>query len=139
MARYRLTCADCGSREHEVARSDAKYCPSCKLLRAILHASKKYRWPRKCRACDTPFLPLSPRDQSHCGTCASHYAKAPPRGTCGFCHIPKAQLYHASMAVCTTCIKDPVHRPAIVKALRNGKRTRRAENLHRPHAVERIA
>lgn len=138
MTRYRLTCADCGSSEHEVSRSDAKYCPSCKLLRALLHASKKYRWPRKCRACDTPFLPLNPRDQSHCGTCSSTYATT-PAGHCLLCRDRSAPLHHASVAVCVRCVKDPEQRSSIVRALREGKRVRRKTNEGRSHAVERIA
>jgi hypothetical protein len=137
VARYQLTCADCGDTNHEVSRKDARYCPSCKLLRTLVYVTGRWKRPRKCRTCDTAFKPVGPRDLRHCGTCSAGY-QSTSSGSCSFCHTGDAALLHPSIAVCLGCLKDPEVQPRVVAALQRGQLERRAAHPNHSHAIVRL-
>jgi hypothetical protein len=127
MARYALTCLDCGG-PHEVGRRDAKRCPSCRLLGYLEWAVGKFKRARRCRACGKlykPFRPLN-RDVATCGHCMERNDRRDPVLRCGLCQ--RATAGTDGVAVCLACTKDPDLQPTVIKALRKGQRERRAKH-----------
>lgn len=116
--------------EHVATRSDAKFCPSCRLLRVLLFASAKLPWIKKCSACKARFMLLHVREIPLCGACEAETRHADdPVVDCLFCEKGRhPALRKSPVPVCVGCAKNPDTRPAIIKALRKGKRQRSAAN-----------
>jgi hypothetical protein len=129
MALYELDCADCGATAN-AGRKDARYCPSCRLLRVLAHSDRLKKTRAKCRTCETAFRPLAKGDYSHCGICAPQRHDLPVR-PCSLCKVP-TRLPYPGVAVCLPCLKDPTTRPRVTEALRRGQAQRRDANAGRP-------
>lgn len=135
MARYELTCTDCGA-PHEVGRKDARYCPSCRLLKNLEWAAAKYKRSRRCRACGQPFRPFRPlnRDTNTCGACMERADRRDPMLDCALCG--RATAGTDDVGVCLACTKSPDAQPRLIKALRKGQRERRERFADRLQGVE---
>lgn len=125
-----LKCRDCLAT-HVAQRSDAKFCPSCRLLRVLLFASTKLGWIKKCVGCKSRFMLLHAREPSLCGACEAETRPADdPQVDCVFCkERGHPALRKSPVPACVSCAKNPVQRPQVIKALRKGKRTRSAANV----------
>lgn len=133
MARYELTCADCGG-PHEVSRSDAKYCPACRLLRRLEHATSSRRRSTRCRACNRLFRRYHARDTANCGHCQERTMAKPRTKSCALCSRATAGV--EGVPVCLACIKDPDGQPKVIRALRKGQAARREKYADRIAAAE---
>jgi hypothetical protein len=137
VALYELTCQECGV-PHEVIRKDAKWCPSCRLLRNLEWAVAKFKRARRCRSCGElyrPFRPLN-RDAATCGACIERADRRDPVHTCPLCRRGTAGV--DGVPVCWHCVKSPDFQPKLLKALRKGRRERAAKYGDRVETQPRL-
>lgn len=122
MAEVEITCADC-SALHVAGRKDAKYCPSCRLLRVLLAAPLSGKG-RRC-SCGRRFWPQQKTDWG-CSVCRQHKGDSVD---CAFCKRPgPPPLPKSPVRACLHCVKGIKSKPNVVGGLRNGQRDRRKKN-----------
>lgn len=120
MAAYTINCADCED-EYVAGRKDAKYCPSCRLLRVLVYTAGRFG-KKKCRVCKAEYRPSSTKDLRYCPACEPQKHSA----TTVQCRMCKAtRPAHERVEVCTFCVKGVDSQPKVIKALRVGQRKRR--------------
>lgn len=133
MASYQLTCVDCGDSSHTVTRSDAKYCPSCKLRRALEYVESgrhRMRSTRKCRVCGVPYRMTHGKDLKTCGHCDTAALDTTTKAglpACSWCS-GKVHPRSALPSVCLECQSDPASRKKLVRGLRKGFSDRKLAN-----------
>jgi hypothetical protein len=100
---------ECGTK-HRVTRSDARYCPSCRLTRQLAASIARVKRSIKCRGCQALFRPAFIRDKAFCGACEdARNSTGVDRLTwtreCFLCAGP----VHPDIPerVCRKCLKDP--------------------------------
>lgn len=121
MAEHHIQCEACGG-PYTAARSDAKQCANCRLLRILTWTASRCGH-RACRACGEKYAPARRQDRL-CGTCDT--AAQPdrlPKVTCSICKrdAPKFER----VAVCASCAKSPTAQPIVIRALQKGQAARR--------------
>lgn len=133
MAHYDINCADCGG-EYEASRKDAKYCPSCRLLRVLLYTAGRFG-KKKCRVCKAEYRPSSTKDLRYCADCQPPSPTAKTI-TCAICKMSNAA--HERVAVCTGCVKGVETQAKVIRALKRGRQKRKDRATAERQARERV-
>jgi hypothetical protein len=117
-----IQCADCG-QDHEVRRSNAKYCATCRLFRNLVYLKGR---TAKCVSCEDRFAVMHANDNL-CSKC-DFLSENNPQGRCAICQQDDLRLVKGSLAVCLACAKDAGKRPKVLAALGHRRRKQMAAN-----------
>lgn len=124
MAEHHITCEDC-TGPYTAARSDARRCASCRLLRVLIYVAGRTKGKsRRCKACGDEYKPARLADRL-CARCEPQ-KHGIPVVTCRLCK-QDAPLFER-VAVCASCVKSPGRQPQVIKGLQNGRDARKAAN-----------
>jgi len=129
-----IHCQDCGAY-YEARRQDAKYCPSCRLLRILTYANRAYTRSKRCQDCRKLYRPACVPDKRRiCGECGEHHETQKHRSTgrptwidCPVCKRIDVLPYER-VSVCQRCVVDPKGRAVVIAALRRGQARRLRDN-----------
>jgi hypothetical protein len=121
-----IHCADCG-QSHEVRRSNAKYCPTCRLFRNLVYLKGR---TTKCVSCEDRFAVMHANDNL-CSKC-DFLSENNPRGHCAICKAADVRLVKGALAVCLACAKSEEHRDTVLRSLAQRRRKQMAANDRAP-------
>lgn len=125
-----MRCDDCGT-EFESAKSNAKYCRVCRLLRNVIFIGNK---TKECWTCGERFAPLD-RNDTFCGKCNTVKSVHDAKGKCVMCKDSSDQLLHRSARVCRSCAYIPDLRPTLARALKKKQDAVRSEVIKAAGAI----
>lgn len=122
MAEHHITCEDCHG-PYTASRSDARRCPSCRLLRILTYTAARCGH-RACRACGEQYAPFRRNDRL-CAACEPQKHDIPVV-TCIICKRDAPRFER--LTVCCGCVKGTETQPLVIRALQKGQESRKSTN-----------